>query len=86
MSELRIFSPDEIQQAQAQPPRTQPQLPDGDYTLVSHAQDGDEHIQLTYKVGGKQWWVLMSFAEAQKHADNIKSVVRMAMKAKAKVK
>lgn len=81
MSDLRILNPDEIHQAQQQP-----QLPEGDYTLVSHAQDGDEYIQLTYKVGAKQWFVLMSFAEAQKHADNIKSVVRMAMKAKAKVK
>lgn len=83
MSELRILNPDEIQQAR-QPQMLQ--LPEGDYTLVSHAQDGDDHIQLTYKVGNKQWFVLMSFVEAQKHADNIKSVVRMAMKAKAKVK
>lgn len=80
MSDLRILSPDEIQQSQA------PQLPEGDYTLVSHAQDGDEHIQLTYKIGAKQWFVLMSFAEALKHADNIKTVARMAMKAKAKAK
>lgn len=84
MSNLRILSPDEIQQSQQQPPQLQ--IPEGDYTLVSHAQDGDEHIQLTYKVGTKQWFVLMSFAEALKHADNIKSVVRMAMKAKAKAK
>lgn len=81
MPDLRILNPDEIQQAQQQP-----QLPEGDYTLVSHANDEDEHIQLTYRVGGKTWWVMMSFAEAQKHADNIKSVVRMAMRAKAKAK
>lgn len=85
MSDLRILNPDEIRQAQAQNPQQIP-FPAGDYTLVSHAQDGDEHIQLTYKVGNKQWFVLMSFAEALKHADNIKSVVRMAMKAKARVK
>jgi len=62
-----------------------PQLPDGDFTMVSHARDEDEHIQLTYHIGGNNFFVLMSFAEAVKHADNIKQVVRAA-KRKAKVK
>lgn len=67
---------------QANIPR--PQIPDGDFTMVSHVRDGDEHIQLTYRINEQNFFVLMTFTEALKHADNIKAVTRAAMKAKWK--
>jgi hypothetical protein len=60
-----------------------PQIPDGDYAMVSQTEGN--HIQLSYRVGDRFWFVLMSYPEAVKHADDIKAIVRLAKK-KGKVK